>query len=130
MKDDFTHNVTHELKTPIAISYAAIESIIHYNLLDNREKADKYLHLCHEELERLGGMVEQILSLSLETLSYTHLDVYKRQRVAFIDDALYYSDGVVARVENGKKIIRKGDFILRENDNLFVPCLLYTSRCV
>lgn len=66
LKDDFTHNVTHELKTPIAISYAAIESIIHYNLLGNKEKADKYLHLCHEELERLGGMVEQILTLSLE----------------------------------------------------------------
>lgn len=66
LKDDFTHNVTHELKTPIAISYAAIESIIHYNLLGNREKADKYLHLCHEELERLGGMVEQILTLTLE----------------------------------------------------------------
>lgn len=66
LKDDFTHNVTHELKTPIAISYAAIESIIHYNLLENKEKADKYLHLCHEELERLGGMVEQILTLSLE----------------------------------------------------------------
>lgn len=66
LKDDFTHNVTHELKTPIAISYAAIESIIHYNLLDNKAKADKYLHLCHEELERLGGMVEQILSIDLE----------------------------------------------------------------
>lgn len=66
LKDDFTHNVTHELKTPIAISYAAIESIINYNLLDNRAKADKYLHICHEELDRLGTMVEQILSLSLE----------------------------------------------------------------
>lgn len=66
LKDDFTHNVTHELKTPIAISYAAIESIIHYNLLGNKVKADKYLHLCHEELERLGGMVEQILSIDLE----------------------------------------------------------------
>lgn len=66
LKDDFTHNVTHELKTPIAISYAAVESIIHYNLLGNKVKADKYLHLCHEELERLGGMVEQILTLSLE----------------------------------------------------------------
>ena len=66
LKDDFTHNVTHELKTPIAISYAAIESIIHSNLRDNKAKADKYLHLCHEELERLGGMVEQILSIDLE----------------------------------------------------------------
>ena len=31
--------------------------------------------------------------------------------------------GVVARTENGKRIIRKGDFVLREDDNLFVPAL-------
>lgn len=66
LKDDFTHNVTHELKTPIAITYAAIEAIIHYNLTDNKEKTNKYLHVCHEELQRLSCMVEQILSLSQE----------------------------------------------------------------
>lgn len=87
LKDDFTHNVTHELKTPIAISYAAIESIIHYNLLDNREKADKYLHLCHEELERLGGMVEQILSLSLE----------KRKDIRLVIEKLSLND-LIARL--------------------------------
>lgn len=66
LKDDFTHNVTHELKTPIAITYAAIEAIIHYNIIENKEKTNKYLHICHEELQRLSSMVEQILSLSLE----------------------------------------------------------------
>jgi signal transduction histidine kinase len=66
LKDDFTHNVTHELKTPIAITYAAIEAIIHYNLTENKEKANKYLHICHEELQHLSCMVEQILSLSQE----------------------------------------------------------------
>jgi hypothetical protein len=38
-----------------------------------------------------------------------------------------YSDGVVARTEDGRKIIRKGDFILRENDDLFVPALWKTQ---
>lgn len=66
LKDDFTHTITHELKTPIAITYAAIEAIIHYNLIENKIKANKYLHVCHEELQRLSCMVEQILSLSQE----------------------------------------------------------------
>lgn len=92
LKDDFTHNVTHELKTPIAISYAAIESIIHYNLLDNKEKAGKYLHLCHEELERLGGMVEQILSLSLE----------KRKDIRLAPEKLSLNDLVTKIVEQQK----------------------------
>ena len=47
----------------------------------------------------------------------------KFQRVKFENDALFYTDGVVARNESGKRIIRKGDFILREDDNLFVPAL-------
>ena len=92
LKDDFTHNVTHELKTPIAISYAAIESIIHYNLLDNREKANKYLHLCHEELERLDGMVEQILSLSLE----------KRKEIRLVIERLSLNELVAKIVEQQK----------------------------
>ncbi len=45
------------------------------------------------------------------------------QRVKFENDAMFYSDGVVAQNEAGKRIIRKGDFILREDDNLFVPAL-------
>lgn len=102
LKDDFTHNVTHELKTPIAISYAAIESIIHYNLLDNREKADKYLHLCHEELERLGGMVEQILSLSLE----------KRKDIRLVIEKLSLND-LIARLVEQQKIKSSRSFRIR-----------------
>ena len=80
LKDDFTHNVTHELKTPIAITYAAIEAMIHYNITGNKEKTNKYLHICHEEVLRLGNMVEQILSLGLERkkdfkLKYERVDL-------------------------------------------------------
>lgn len=92
LKDDFTHNVTHELKTPIAISYAAVESILHYNLLGNKEKAEKYLHLCHEELERLGGMVEQILSLSLE----------KRKDIRLVIEMLSLNDLIEKIIEQQK----------------------------
>lgn len=45
------------------------------------------------------------------------------ERVKFEDETLFYSDGVIARNENGKNIIRKGDFVLREDDHLFVPAL-------
>ena len=80
LKDDFTHNVTHELKTPIAITYAAIEAMIHYNITGNKETTNKYLHICHEEVLRLGNMVEQILSLGLERkkdfkLKYERVDL-------------------------------------------------------
>jgi len=55
------------------------------------------------------------------TLPWYYLSRLERER--FENDVLYYSDGVVARTENGKRIIRKGDFILREDDDLFIPAL-------
>ena len=55
------------------------------------------------------------------TLPWYYLS--RLERMKFENDALYYSDGVVARTEAGKRIIRKGDFVLREDDHLFVPAL-------
>ena len=55
------------------------------------------------------------------TLPWYYLS--RLERIRFENDVLYYSEGVVARTEAGKKIIHKGDFILREDDNLFVPAL-------
>ena len=42
------------------------------------------------------------------------------ERLALVDGVLYYSDGVEAGEFDGKKIIRQGDYVLRENDDLFV----------
>ena len=44
----------------------------------------------------------------------------QHDRVSFFDEVLYYSDGIKAGEEEGKKIIRKGKYVLREDDNLFV----------
>jgi hypothetical protein len=40
-----------------------------------------------------------------------------------VQDTLYYSDGIRAAVENGHKIIRRGSFLLRDNNDVFVPAL-------
>lgn len=53
------------------------------------------------------------------TLPWYYLN--RRDRERFEDGVLYYSDGVVARTEAGRKVIRNGDFVLREDDHLFVP---------
>lgn len=43
--------------------------------------------------------------------------------MTFAGGALLYSGGVVARTEDGRRVIRRGDFVLREDDDLFVPAL-------
>jgi len=66
MKDDFTNNMTHELKTPIAVAYAAADALLNFKLGEDKGKRDKYLSICKEQLSDLTGRVEQILSMSME----------------------------------------------------------------
>lgn len=66
MKSDFTNNITHELKTPIAVAYAANDALLNFNQAEEKMKRDKYLRICQEQLQRLSGLVEQILSMSME----------------------------------------------------------------
>lgn len=66
MKDDFTNNVTHELKTPIAVAYSATDALLNFSQGESKEQRDKYLSICKEQLEKLSGLVEQILSMSME----------------------------------------------------------------
>lgn len=80
MKTDFTHNITHELKTPIAVAYAANDAMLNFGQGENAENRKKYLRISQEQLHKLGGMVEQILSASMErrknfTLSKERFDV-------------------------------------------------------
>ncbi len=65
MKEDFTHNMTHELKTPIAVAYAANDALLNFNTED-KDKRRKYQYIIQEQLKQLGGLVEQILSMSME----------------------------------------------------------------
>ena len=66
MKTDFTNNITHELKTPIAVAYAANDALLNFGEQADETKRRHYLTLCRQQLERLSGMVEQILSMSME----------------------------------------------------------------
>jgi len=65
MKSDFVNNITHELKTPIAVAYAANDALLNFS--DNDPATTKqYLSISLQQLNQLSGLVEQILSLSME----------------------------------------------------------------
>lgn len=66
MKEDFTHNITHELKTPLAVAYTASDALLNFQGADNPEKHRNYLQIIQTQLKQLSGLVEQILSMSME----------------------------------------------------------------
>jgi len=62
------------------------------------------------------------------TLPWYYLS--RLERLKFENGTLFYSDGVVARTEEGKRVIRRGEFVLRENDDLFVPALWQAKEII
>lgn len=66
IKTDFTNNITHELKTPIAVAYAANDALLNFDSTQNTPRMNRYLNVCQEQLRLLDRLVEQILSLSME----------------------------------------------------------------
>ena len=68
--------------------------------------------------ENMPGFLEQFCTM---TLPYYYLS--RHERIALIDESLYYSDGMIAGDVDGRKTIRKGDYILVEDDNVFVEAL-------
>ena len=68
-----------------------------------------------KDKENFSGFLEQFCTM---TLPWYYLS--QHDRLALIEGILYYSDGLVAGEIDGKKTIKKGDYVLVENDNVFV----------
>ena len=70
------------------------------------------------DIDSLTGFLQEFCR---NTLPWYWLS--RHERIAFNGDTLFYSDGVIAFQKDGHKMIRKGNFILRDNNDLFVPAL-------
>ncbi|GAL73468.1 sensor histidine kinase [Nonlabens ulvanivorans] len=61
MKNDLISNITHEFKTPIATTSAALEGVQNFTNTGDIEKTDRYLNMGREQLDKLNNMVEKLL---------------------------------------------------------------------
>lgn len=75
MKDDFTHNMTHELKTPVAVAYAAADSMLRYYDHSDEIRNRKLISIIMQRLSHLSGMIENILSMSMERFNSMRLSL-------------------------------------------------------
>lgn len=65
VKNDFINNITHEFKTPIATVSAAVEALSDFEVLNNKDQTARYLAHSKNELQRLSGLVDQLLNISI-----------------------------------------------------------------
>lgn len=75
MKDDFTHNMTHELKTPVAVAYSAADSMLRYYDQSDETRNKQFLKIIMQRLSYLSGMIENILSMSMERFKTMKLNI-------------------------------------------------------
>ncbi len=59
----FTGNMTHELKTPVAVIEAALDAIKRYQLAQDPGKLYNYIDISKTELQRLNLMINKVLNL-------------------------------------------------------------------
>ena len=72
MRRDFTHNITHELKTPISVAVTATDALRNFSADANPERRSRYLEIVEGQLTQLSTMVEHILSVSVEGREYKY----------------------------------------------------------
>lgn len=65
MRRDLTHNITHELKTPIAVAAAANDALRNFSAGDDPVRRARYLDIVAAQLSQLSSMVEHILAVSV-----------------------------------------------------------------
>ena len=76
IKNEFIDNMTHELKTPISTISLACEALMDRDLkkVGSREK---YINIINDENKRLGGQVENVLSIAKTEKASYKLDLKK-----------------------------------------------------
>ncbi len=86
MKDDFTHNMTHELKTPVAVAYSAADSMLRYYDQSDEARNKQFLQIIMQRLGYLSGMIENILSMSMERFKTIKLNIEEVALKPIVED--------------------------------------------
>ena len=68
VRTDFVANVSHELKTPLTLIKGYIETLQN-KAINDKEKSGKFISIIKEHSDRLGYMIDDLLSLSELELS-------------------------------------------------------------
>ena len=74
MRKEFLSNVSHELKTPIALIQGYAEGLLD-NINDDEESRQFYCEVIVDEARKMNGMVKQIMALNQLEFGYSHVNM-------------------------------------------------------
>lgn len=137
MKDDFVSNMTHELKTPIAIAYSANDALLNYDTENDQAKKVTYLKIANKQLKRLGELVENILAMSMERRQTMKLKPEKILLSGFIDEIasaqrMRTDKNIIINVEADNSLCVVADKVHLANvlNNLIDNAIKYSEKSV
>lgn len=137
MKDDFVSNMTHELKTPIAIAYSANDALLNYDTENDQAKKVTYLKIANKQLKRLGELVENILAMSMERRQTMKLKPEKILLSGFIDEIasaqrMRTDKNIIINVEADNTLCVVADKVHLANvlNNLIDNAIKYSEKSV
>lgn len=85
MRQEFVANVSHELKTPIALIQGYAEGLETEGIVDSKEKREYYVNVIKDEAEKMNVMVRQLLDLSSLERGMEELDISRINLKEIVD---------------------------------------------
>lgn len=98
MRKEFLSNVTHELKTPIALIQGYAEGLKD-NISEDAESRDFYCDVIMDEASKMNKMVKKLLTLNQIEFGNDMVELERFDMVALIDSVLENSDILLKQKE-------------------------------
>lgn len=87
MRKDFLSNVTHELKTPIALIQGYAEGLKD-NISDDAESREFYCEVIIDEAQKMNTMVKKLLSLNQIESGYNQVNIERFDLIALLQSTI------------------------------------------
>ena len=107
LKTDFTNNMTHELKTPIALIQGYAEGLKD-NINDDEESREFYCDVIIDEAAKMNEMVKKLLNLNQLEFGEDQVNMERFDLNAVIKGVLQSSD-ILIRQKEAKVLFTGGD---------------------
>ncbi len=88
MKDQFLANCSHELKTPLVSGMGYVEMLLSGGMGKLEERQEKGLRIAHRNLERLLGLIENLLALAKQRFRPEELKLSRFGLKALVDECV------------------------------------------